>query len=135
MSDNDKELQRLYQKQIITWSQKPQHKQDLSGCSCCATVKNPMCGDIISVAVDGPSSKMYWDGEGCMICFAAAEAFCKHYNDGDLSAADAQKIIDEYHKNEGIVPEFSAFQSIKEIPQRTKCVTLVAKAVQKLDLE
>ena len=131
MTEHDKNLQKIYQKKIMEWAQRPNHKKDIADLQDVATEKNPMCGDIISVGVHEEDNNLYWGGEGCMICCAAAEAFCEGHNKGDIASDHAQKIIEDYHHDGEVFPPFEAFQSIKDVPQRLKCVTLIAKAVQK----
>ncbi|MEM6603849.1 MAG: iron-sulfur cluster assembly scaffold protein [Pseudomonadota bacterium] len=128
-------MENIYKKQLFEWVQAPKYYKDtLSDKTRSSEVKNPLCGDTIALGADFNGDKLVWSGEGCIICRAAAECFCEAVNSDDMKKIQelADHIIADYEEDTSLCTEFAAFQDVKTIGQRIKCVTLVAKAAKKL---
>ena len=132
--EEDKDLKRLYQKNILHHVHHPEYKGNPQDKHYHATYKNPLCGDIITLGSNFSRDNLLWNGEGCIICLAATDIFCKIIasigvkNIGFL----ADSILEEYEKQNGVCKDFMVFGSIKRIPARIKCVTLVAHTAKLL---
>ena len=124
----------IYQKQILEWVNRPKCRGDVMKKTYHAEVKNPLCGDIMFLGTNFNDDSLIWDAQGCIICMAAAECFCQHHllSEKQHIQTMAHNILLDYQDNFFTEPRFKMFGSIKRIPLRIKCVTLVAHTAQKL---
>lgn len=124
----DKDLQRLYQKVILHHAHSPDYKGTPEEKKYHATYKNPLCGDVITLGSNFSTDNLLWNGEGCIICLAATDIFCKIIASIGTKNINflAESLLEDYEKHTMICKDFMAFRSIKDIPTRIKCVTLVA---------
>jgi nitrogen fixation NifU-like protein len=74
-ADRDAGLSALYQERILAHYRTPHHKGTLERATGVHTVKNPLCGDDVTVAVravDGVVREAAFTGTGCSITQASA---------------------------------------------------------------
>lgn len=98
-------------------------------------VKNPTCGDIITIFMDIKKKRIKdvtYQVEGCSLCIASASIMSELLKEKKLS--EANQIIDQISKmlrgekfKRKILGEAICFEGIKDVMPRIKCVTLAYK--------
>lgn len=129
------DLSALYRQAVMEAVRTPRFRiEDLSGFSAVKTLKNALCGDVITAALTldthDHTLRAAWNGEGCFICQAAAELGATEMN--GKTGAEAEKIIYNafgfFDKNTEI-HYMRPFSELKTISGRIKCVKLYWRAV------
>ena len=104
-------------------------------------VKNPSCGDDITVEVEVENNKikhLHHDGTGCSICCSSASVMSEVLTGKDVD--EAKRIINDYCnmiKGEEIEDEYAleealVYQGVAAFPARMKCATIAWKAVEEI---
>jgi nitrogen fixation NifU-like protein len=113
----------LYQDRILEHYEDPYHRGDCENCTHVHQDKNPLCGDVIRMALQvddrGTMKEIYFNGDGCCISQAAASMLVEKF-DG--------KHIDE-------VKKFTAADMLELFgarltPNRQKCCLLAWRVLQ-----
>jgi NifU-like protein involved in Fe-S cluster formation len=121
-------LELLYHKQMIALTQKPSFFVDADVLVNPTCVRNPMCGDALCFGYK--EKKIYWHGEGCLICLASAEALCQILCDSNNPELTCYHIYDYFNGNSGVLPDkFLPLASVKQVKTRIKCVILSVDGV------
>jgi len=136
-ADRGAGLAALYQERILEHYRKPRHKGEIARCTGMHTVKNPLCGDDVTVAVceaDGVVADAGFTGTGCSITQASAsmlmelvrgrsrreiEALQRAF-DAMLAGAEADESLGEMRALSGV----AAFKA------RHKCARLPWQALE-----
>ena len=133
----------IYHQQMLGLTQNPvffvDNPQALKHCVC---LSNPMCGDALCFGYHNSKthSKIYWHGEGCLICLASAEALCQtliEFNQTQEIIKICTKIQDYFNGNDTITTEilpvnFLPLSCVKQVKSRIKCAILSTQCVIKL---
>lgn len=113
----------IYQEHILDHYEDPFHRGPLAGATHAHEEKNPLCGDIVRIALslddEGKIADCTFEGEGCVISQAAASMLLEEL---------CGKSVDE-------VKEFTAEQMLglygpRLTPNRQKCCLLAWRAIQ-----
>lgn len=125
------DLTELYQQVILDHNKRPRNRGKLPTANRVAHGDNPTCGDQCNVylRLDGDRiAEISFDGSGCAISQASASLMTTQVK--GKTAADVQKLYDEFHKivTTGEAPEeisdLAAFAGVHTFPARIKCATL-----------
>lgn len=132
-------LHNLYRQIIMDHYKKPRHQGLIDDPSYTNVhLKNPSCGDDITIAVKREGSTIVdvrHQGSGCSICCSSASIMA------DLmigkTTSEAQTITAMYASmlqgetfDESLLKEAAAYQGIKQFPARYKCATLAWQAFE-----
>jgi nitrogen fixation NifU-like protein len=145
----------LYQEQILAHFRRPHGKGALASPDAVATVRNPACGEAltVTVAVDraareatnaghGPSAvigEVRFSGDACSLATASASMMTeiipgKTVTDVDEIARQLRAVLAGQHQ-EGIPEPLRAFTPVARVPGRSACVMLAWEAVHKALLD
>lgn len=136
---NGSNLDNLYRQVIMEHYKNPRNK-GLKGFKS-AHIKNPSCGDDITIEadiVDGKISHLNHEGTGCSICCSSASVMCELLEGKTVN--DAKRIITKYNNmikgeeidDEDELEEALVYQGVCKFPARVKCATISWKALEKL---
>src|SRR5579862_4868985 len=125
------DLSELYQQVILDHNRRPRNRGRLPNATRPAHGDNPSCGDQCDVFLRLDADRIAeisFDGSGCAISQASASLMTTQLK--GKTAADAQKLYDEFHHivTTGAAPEeigdLAAFAGVHAFPARIKCATL-----------
>ncbi|MEM7010382.1 MAG: Fe-S cluster assembly sulfur transfer protein SufU [Verrucomicrobiota bacterium] len=135
------ELDDLYQEIILTHHKRPKNEGRLDPFCGMAEGYNPVCGDKVTVYVNGSDGKIVevkFIGDGCAISRASASIMTTIL--GNLTFDEALAKSDEFCKlltgdEEPVVDlnedgEVAALVGIRKFPGRIKCATLAWHAME-----
>jgi nitrogen fixation NifU-like protein len=130
-------LSALYQERILAHYRKPHHKGALDRASGVHTVKNPLCGDDVTVAVreaDGVVVEAGFTGSGCSITQASASMLMdlvhgrsRHEIEALRHEFEAMLAGEEAGESLG---EMRALRGVSAFKARHKCARLPWQALE-----
>ncbi|UOF91613.1 SUF system NifU family Fe-S cluster assembly protein [Fodinisporobacter ferrooxydans] len=133
------QLDDLYRQVIMDHYQHPRNQGAVEGDPVTIFLKNPTCGDEISLQLqveDGMVKEVKFSGIGCSISIASASMMTEAIKGKPVEEALA--ITDEFRKMmRGEESDFEqlgdleALQGVCKFPARIKCATLAWNALQK----
>lgn len=136
-------MDELYQSQILALARAVRTSQAIAHPSHSAIVKNPTCGDEITIDIsihDGQVRDVHIAVEGCALCEAGAgllykQALTHHTDDirqlGERFSSFLAEPFDEADMT-GQYPEaFTPFTALRDVKNRHKCITLAFAAFEK----
>lgn len=136
-------LNQLYREVVLDHSQHPHHKGKLPEANGELELRNPTCGDVISVQVqinDNKIEKLYFEGSGCTISQASASMMTteltgqpvEHAREliTDFSNLIMGKEISEEAEDE--LGDAAVIGTVAEFPTRIKCAALSWHALDEL---
>jgi nitrogen fixation protein NifU and related proteins len=130
----------LYQEQIIQWSKKADNKARLDILNCGCTVKNPLCGDQISVELlvsDGQINASAIQVRGCLLSKASTSILNESLKGKTLDQVkkagfDLEHALRSSSGGPECFPEeYRLFYPVRERKSRHSCVLLPFEAVIK----
>jgi SUF system NifU family Fe-S assembly protein len=133
-------MSNLYRQVIMEHYKSPRNK-GLTGSGKQNHLRNPSCGDDITVEVEIENNKIkhvHHDGAGCSICCSSASVMSEVLTGKDVD--EAKSIINDYCNmikgeevlNEDALEEALVYQGVAAFPARMKCATIAWKAVEEL---
>jgi len=131
------DLSDLYQQVILDHCKHPRNFHELTGATCSAQGRNPLCGDQLKLflAVEGEVIKdISFLGSGCCISKASASLLTESVK--GKTKAEVQKIFDQVHEMVttgeviGEVGKLTVFAGVHKFPARVKCAILAWHAVK-----
>lgn len=133
-------MSNLYRQVIMDHYKSPRNK-GLTGCGKQNHLRNPSCGDDITVEVEIENDKIkhiHHDGTGCSICCSSASVMSEVLTGKDVD--EAKQLINDYCNmikgeeiiNEEALEEALVYQGVAAFPARMKCATIAWKAVEEL---
>ena len=130
-------MDELYQSQILSLARMARQSDSIAHPTHQASVKNPVCGDEISLTLSIAGSRieaLHVQVSGCALCEAGAGFLHSHAQGADLTQIKglsqtlaqflADKSKDDGDADERLVP----FTPIKAVKNRHKCVMLAFSA-------
>jgi nitrogen fixation protein NifU and related proteins len=130
----------LYQEQIIQWSKKADHMACLDNFNCSCTVKNPLCGDRISVELrvsSGQIKAAAFQIRGCLLSKASTSILNESLKGKTIDQVKkAGSDLEDALKSSSGGPEhfpeeYRMFYPVRERKSRHSCVLLPFEAVIK----
>ena len=132
-------MDELYQSQILTLARAARTSEEIAHPTHHAVVKNPTCGDEISlhICLEGDHiSALHVAVSGCALCEAGAGLLSQQARFARLSdVARLTSALEAFLASTGDVKPDNAlvpFTPVRAVKNRHKCVTLAFKAFQKL---
>jgi SUF system NifU family Fe-S assembly protein len=133
-------MSNLYRQVIMDHYKSPRNK-GLTGIGKQNHLRNPSCGDDITVEVELENNTIkhvHHDGTGCSICCSSASVMTEVLTGKDVE--EAKTIIANYCNmikgeeidDEDALEEALVYQGVAQFPARMKCATIAWKAVEEL---
>ena len=129
-------MSNLYRQVIMDHYKSPRNK-GLTGNGKQNHLRNPSCGDDITVEVEIENNKikhLHHEGTGCSNCCSSASVMSEVLTGKDVE--EAKSIINDYCnmiKGEEVKDEEAlVYQGVAAFPARMKCATIAWKAVEEL---
>lgn len=132
-------LDDLYRRVIMDHYQSPRNMGKLEDADATIQLKNPTCGDQITLQMkveDGKIKDAKFQGEGCSISMSSASMMTEAIK--GLTVNDALDLSDRFSKmmlGKDVETEdfedIEALQGVCKFPARIKCATLSWKAMEK----
>jgi len=133
-------MSNLYRQVIMDHYKSPRNK-GLTGKGKQNHLRNPSCGDDITIEVEIENNKikhLHHDGTGCSICCSSASVMSEVLTGKDVE--EAKNIINDYCnmikgeevKDEDALEEALVYQGVSAFPARMKCATIAWKAVEEV---
>ncbi|MDQ8201630.1 Fe-S cluster assembly sulfur transfer protein SufU [Pelagicoccus sp. SDUM812003] len=133
------QLQQLYKETLLAHSKSPHGNHELEDARN-ATLRNPLCGDEITVYLktgDNEHLHVSFTAQACSICVASASMMAKELNDqtaaqaGELAKRFVSNFKDDIEslKLEG---DLAALSGVHAFPSRIRCATLPWEAAKSL---
>jgi len=133
-------LDDLYRQVIMDHYSAPRNKGTLTDPDITVKMKNPTCGDQISLQLnvkDGKITDAKFNGEGCSISMASAsmmtQAIIGLETDKALDLANRffKMLLTNDDVNTDDFEDLEALSGVRKFPARVKCATLSWKAMEK----
>ena len=137
LSDRSAQISALYQEMILDHYRRPRNKGELAEADETIVMKNPLCGDEITVQLkyDGDSvSDIGFSGRGCSISQASASMMTERLMGKSRDEAEAEishfkaMMVGEEEFPE--MDDLAALKGVIQYPSRIKCATLAWTAFQ-----
>lgn len=135
------DLQSLYRDTLLKHSREPKNRGPLPEANATAKLKNPLCGDVISIHLSIDNAQIQeaaFEAQCCSICMASASMLTKKVEKLPLpeSQALATSLVDMIAdaETELSLPdndELNALSGVKDFPSRIRCATLPWEALQR----
>ena len=135
----DAKLSALYQEIILDHYRRPRNKGELSAATAGASLRNPVCGDVVDVQVemhDGRVSDVRFDGRGCSISQASASMMTEL-----VKGRTAEEVVklgerfaemirgDEAAAKDEALGQARALSGVSRFPARVKCALIAWEAM------
>ena len=135
---NGSNLDNLYRQVIMDHYKSPRNK-GLKGFKS-AHIKNPSCGDDITIEADIQNDKIIHlnhEGTGCSICCSSASVLSetlkgKSVNEGKKLIKDFYGMIKGEEVENEDLEEALVYQGVSKFPARIKCATVSWKALERV---
>ena len=139
MNDKINDLENLYRQVIMDHYKNPRNK-GLVGSLPHVHIKNPSCGDDITIEAeikDGVIKHIHHNGSGCSICCSSASVLSETLENKTVDEAKAliQEFFDMMTGKEDPSDELEealVYQGVSKFPARIKCATLSWKALERV---
>ena len=127
-------LANLYQERILAHHRKPHHFGPLPEATMHKTLRNPLCGDEVTLHLQVEHNtivRCHFEGEGCLLCRASASMLTdwvagKSLEQARKRAAGLVAFLES--GGDGMageeLGELVVFSGVREHPSRVKCVSL-----------
>lgn len=139
-SDRSAQIGALYQELILDHYRRPRNKGEVANADETVLMKNPLCGDEISVQVryEGDSiADVGFSGRGCSISLASASMMTqlvkgKSIDDIDTLRARFREMVmgDKSAADDGTLGSLRALSGVARFPARVKCALLAWSALE-----
>ena len=139
-SDRSAQIGALYQELILDHYRRPRNKGEVANADETVLMKNPLCGDEISVQVryEGDSiADVGFSGRGCSISQASASMMTqlvkgKSIDDIDTLRARFREMVmgDKSAADDGTLGSLRALSGVARFPARVKCALLAWSALE-----
>jgi nitrogen fixation protein NifU and related proteins len=138
--DRSAEIAALYQELILDHYRRPRNKGTLENADASAEMKNPLCGDEITlqVAFDGNGvGDLRFSGRGCSISQASASMMTQLVKGKDVSEVNALRsrfrdmmLGDATAVTDEKLGSLRALSGVARFPARVKCALLAWNALE-----
>ena len=139
-SDRSAQITALYQEMILDHYRKPRNKGELADADASIVMKNPLCGDEITLHVrfgDKSIDDVSFSGRGCSISQASASMMTQLLKGRGLDEVDElrTKFRDMVMGDQGLAEDKSlgslrALSGVARFPARVKCALLAWNALE-----
>jgi nitrogen fixation protein NifU and related proteins len=139
LSDRAAQIQGLYQEMILDHYRRPRNKGELAEADETVVMKNPLCGDEITVQLkyDGDSvSDIGFSGRGCSISQASASMMTQLVKGRNIEEIESLRgrfrdmvMGTENAADDQSLGSLRAFGGVSKFPARVKCALLAWDAL------
>lgn len=134
------DLESLYRQVIMEHYKHPRNK-GLVGYESHYHIKNPSCGDDITVEIkleNGLIKDIHHEGTGCAICCSSASVLTELMK--GKTVEEAKRLVEKYLtmlrgeeiEDEDELEEASVYKGVSKFPARIKCAAISWKALERL---
>ena len=132
------DLKSLYRDTLLKHSRKPSNRKLLPCANATAKLKNPLCGDLVSIHLqidDDHVKQATFEAQCCSICMASASMLTENVARSPIQETQvfARSLIDMLTDPDKrlSLPEndLNALSGVKEFPSRIRCATLPWEAL------
>lgn len=134
-------LNNLYRQAILEEANHPRHKGKLENKSVEVELRNPTCGDVITLTAlieDNKIKDIAFDGYGCTISQSSASIMTNEVLNKDFDTIKnmvlsfSDMITKEVKPDRKVLGEAIILGGVKQFPARIKCAMLSWKAIYQL---
>ena len=139
-SDRSAQISALYQEMILDHYRKPRNKGELPGADASVPMKNPLCGDEITLHVrfgENTIDDLRFSGRGCSISQASASMMTQLLKGRDLAEVDKLRATfrdmvmgDATAAGDSSLGSLRALSGVARFPARVKCALLAWNALE-----
>ncbi len=139
-SDRSAQISALYQEMILDHYRKPRNKGAIENADASIPMKNPLCGDEITLQVrfaDGSIDELGFTGRGCSISQASASMMTqlvkgKTLEEIEVVRARFREMVmgSEAAASDASLGSLRALSGVAKFPARVKCALLAWNALQ-----
>lgn len=130
-------LDQMYRQVILDEAYHPRHHGKLDAPTHEITLRNPSCGDVLTLdlkVADGKVTDAAFSGSGCTISQASGslmtDQIIGHTPDEvqDMVATFSDLVIDGENEHEDVLGDAAILKGVHQFPARVKCAMLAWKA-------
>ncbi len=139
-SDRSAQISALYQEMILDHYRKPRNKGELADPDASVLMKNPLCGDEITLHVrfgERAIEELSFSGRGCSISQASASMMTQLIKGRELGEVDTLRATfrdmvmgDEKAAGDSSLGSLRALSGVARFPARVKCALLAWNALE-----
>ncbi len=139
-SDRSAQISALYQEMILDHYRKPRNKGVIENADASVPMKNPLCGDEITLHVkfgEKAVDDLSFSGRGCSISQASASMMTQLLKGKDLDDVDVLRnrfrdmvMGDEAAAQDSSLGSLRALSGVARFPARVKCALLAWNALE-----
>ena len=139
-SDRSAQISALYQEMILDHYRKPRNKGELENADASVPMKNPLCGDEITLHVrfgDQSIDEVSFSGRGCSISQASASMMTQLVKGRPLAEVETLRhrfrdmvMGDEAAAGDSALGSLRALSGVARFPARVKCALLAWNALE-----
>ena len=132
------DLKSLYRDTLLKHSREPSNRNPLPDATATAKLKNPLCGDLVSIHLKSENDRITqssFEAQCCSICMASASMLTEKIIETPLQEAQsfATSLIDMISDPEAEMSlpnnDLNALSGVKAFPSRIRCATLPWEAL------
>ncbi|MDQ8180475.1 iron-sulfur cluster assembly scaffold protein [Pelagicoccus sp. SDUM812005] len=136
------DLKKLYQQTLLAHSKQPHNNCELANAAS-ATLRNPLCGDEITVyrkTDDDGRARITFTAQSCTICLAAASMMTQHLAalPNPEATQFAKQFVSDFQDKPATIDlpgELAALSGVLAFPSRIRCATLPFEALLKIQAQ
>lgn len=133
------QLDELYRQVIMDHYMHPRNKGSMEGDVVSVDLKNPTCGDEITLQLqikNGVVEDVRFSGTGCSISMASASMMTEAVKGKPLSealalSAEFRKLMKGQEVDEDLLGDLESLGGVSKFPARIKCATLSWNALER----
>lgn len=139
-SDRAAQISALYQEMILDHYRKPRNKGEIENPDASVQMKNPLCGDEITLHVrfaDGVVDELGFSGRGCSISQASASMMTQLVKGKQVAEAESlgarfREMVmgDQSAVDDSSLGSLRALSGVARFPARVKCALLAWNALE-----
>lgn len=139
-SDRSAQISALYQEMILDHYRKPRNKGEIPGADASVQMKNPLCGDEITLHVrfgENAIDDLSFSGRGCSISQASASMMTQLLKGREIGEVETlrhafRKMVmgDEAAAGDSSLGSLRALSGVARFPARVKCALLAWNALE-----
>ena len=132
------DLKSLYRDTLLMHSRAPSNRNPLPDASTSAKLKNPLCGDLVSIHLKTENDRITqasFEAQSCSICMASASMLTEKVIENPIQevqtfASSLIEMISDPEKEMSLPNnDLNALSGVKDFPSRIRCATLPWEAL------
>ncbi len=132
------DLKSLYRETLLIHSRAPRNRNPLPDATTSAKLKNPLCGDLVSIHLKTENDRITqasFEAQSCSICMASASMLTEKVIENSIQevqtfASSLIEMISDPEKEMSLPNnDLNALSGVKDFPSRIRCATLPWEAL------